>query len=65
MQSNLLGPRDIHSICANCRHKALGIVQARDYIEECFSEESILTRKFIHPSKVSFDRLNREEMGGN
>ena len=29
-------PKDVHSICAHCRHKDLGMVQARDYLEECF-----------------------------
>ena len=56
---------DIHSICAHCIYKALGMVQARDYIEECLTEASLMIRKYIHPSKVGFDSLNREEMGGN
>ena len=58
-------PKDVHSICAHCRYKDLGMVQARDYLEECFDEEELMRRKTIHHSLVGFDSLNREEMGGN
>jgi len=60
-----LDDKDIHSICAHCRHQDLGIVQAKDYVEECLVEEGLMRTKNIHCSKVGFDSLNRDEMGGN
>ena len=55
----------VHSICAHCRYKDLGIVAARDLLHKVFTALMLLTEKYIHPSEVGFDPLNRDEFGGS
>ena len=60
-----LDEEDVHSVCAHCRYKDLGIAQARDIIEEALQKEHLIRQDFLPPDQVGFDPRNRDELGGN